>query len=231
MPASATCTAKLANSSVCTKDIQCQSNTCCGGRCVNKSNDKANCGSCGNACASDQSCNNGACACSGSTCGGSHLCGVWTFETCSVDPASWTLDTSSSQNAAYGLAAVPTKPKSGSCALKFNMQSSGATAILNLHLCNGASGKSTVVKGVQIWMHLDGTPLAGVASKGDISLYNKGAAVGYFSLLPYPLSTGAYQLIEGTFSSSGAATDITIGFLAPGYSWDGIVYIDDVKIF
>ena len=136
-----------------------------------------------------------------------------------------------SSNAAYGLAVVTKNPKSVSCALKFDMTSDqgGAKAVLTLHLCNG-NGKSTAVKGLQIWIYLDGTPLSGVVSKGSVSLFNNGVGGGYFELLPYPLSTGAYQLISGTFSEAGNATDIEIDFLAPGYAWDGTVYIDDLKI-
>jgi hypothetical protein len=216
-------------SSACTKDIQCQSNTCCGGHCVNKSNDKANCGGCGNACASNQGCSNGMCACNASSCGGSDLCGVWSFESCTLDAATWALDTSDSNNAAYGLAVVANHPKTGTCALKFNMTSSGAYAFLRLHLCNG-NGKTTPVKGLQMWMYLVGTTLSGVVSKGGIVLENNGTEVGGANWLDYPFTTGVWQQINVTFSGSGAATDIDINFLAPGYAWDGTVYIDDVKI-
>jgi len=70
-----------------------------------------------------------------------------------------------------------------------------------------------------------------VASKGAVYLMNGDTGVGSFSLLPYPLSTGQYQLINGTFDASGPATDIQINILAPGYAWDGTYYIDDLSIF
>jgi len=106
----------------------------------------------------------------------------------------------------------------------------GVWADLTLHLC-GATSNTTVVHGVQFWIGLEGTPLDGVASKGAVGLMNGDTAVGEFSLLPYPLSTGQYQLISGTFSDSGPATDILIDILAPGYAWDGTIYIDDLTIF
>jgi len=135
-----------------------------------------------------------------------------------------------SQNGAYAMAVSASKPKSGTCSLQFNMTSSGNYAFLKLHLCN-SNGKTTVVKGVQLWMRLEGTPLAGVVSKGGIVLENNGAEVGGASWLAFPFSTGAYQLVSVTFDTSGPATDIAFNFLAPGYTWDGTVYIDDVKIF
>jgi hypothetical protein len=113
------------------------------------------------------------------------------------------------------------------------MSADGETAVwgdLTLHLCGGTSN-TTVVHGVQFWIDLEGAPLDGVASKGSVALFNNGTGVGDFSLLPYPLSTGQYQLIRGTFTDSGPATDITIGILAPGYSWNGTFYIDDLSIF
>jgi hypothetical protein len=122
------------------------------------------------------------------------------------------------------------KPKSGTCALQFNMTSSGNYAFLRLHLCN-SNGKTTIVKGIQMWMYLSGTPLSGVVSKGGAYTENNGVAGGSTNFLAFPFTTGVYQLVSLTFSASGPATDVVINFLAPGYTWDGTVYIDDVKIF
>jgi hypothetical protein len=197
---------------------------------VDESNDKANCGSCGKACDANQGCSSGLCACNASSCGGSDLCGAWTFESCILDAATWTLDTSDTDNAAYGLAVGATHAKSGTCALKFNMSSNGARAVLRLHLCNG-NGKTTPIKGIQMWMYLDGTALSGVVSKGGVYSKNGDVEVGGANFLAFPFSTGVYQLVSLTFSAAGPATDIYVNFLAPGYAWDGTVYIDDVKIF
>jgi len=128
------------------------------------------------------------------------------------------------------MAVSGSNPKSGTCALKFNMTSSGNYAFLKLHLCNG-NGKTTVVKGIQMYMKLVGTPLNGVVSKGGVYSANNGVEVGGADLIPFPFTTDIYQLVSLTFSSAGPATDIVINFLAPGYNWDGTVYIDDVKIF
>ena len=226
------CASKLASgaSSTCTKDIQCQSGTCCGGHCATTSNDKSNCGVCGKTCASNQVCSAGSCVCGSGTCGGSDLCGTWTFDTCTLDRASWFLDENRDQNAASGFAVISKRARSGSCSLKWDMSSAGAWANINLHMC-GSTSNTTSVKGVQIWMYLEGTALSGVISKGSVSLMNGTTTVGSFYLSDCPLNTGQYQLINGTFSTSGPATDINIDFLAPGYMWDGTVYIDDVTIF
>lgn len=189
----------------------------------------------GSACKTDVECASRHCingVCCESVCGGSDLCGVWNFDTCILDSSSWTLDTTVNGNAAMGLAVVSTKPRSGTCCLKFGMWSGGGGAVadLTLHLC-GSSANTTVVHGVQIWMDLEGTTLSGSAPKGSVSLFNGSTFLGDFQLVDYPLSTGTYQLISGNFSNSGAATDISIHFIAPGYAWDGTIYVDDVKIY
>jgi hypothetical protein len=35
--------------------------------------------------------------------------------------------------------------------------------------------------------------------------------------------------ISGNFNNSGAATDILLHWISPGYAWDGTIYIDDVQ--
>ena len=74
-PASMTCMA-------CTEDCASMGMTCCAGSCVDMSSDPASCGTCGNACASDELCCGGTCtpndasncgAC-GTACGADQLC-------------------------------------------------------------------------------------------------------------------------------------------------------------
>ncbi len=53
-------------SSSCTQDSQCKGGRrCCAGSCVNLKGDQNNCGECGNACPSEQTCENGVCKTSG----------------------------------------------------------------------------------------------------------------------------------------------------------------------
>ena len=147
-----------------------------------------------------------------------------------MDGATWTLDTTQELSGAYALAVSASNPKSGTCALKFNMTASGNYAYLRLHLCNG-NGKTTVVKGMQMYMKLVGTTLTSVVSKGGVYSANDGVEVGGANFQAFPFTTDVYQLVSLTFAKEGPATDIFINFLAPGYNWDGTVYIDDVKIF
>ena len=48
--------------------------TCCANGCKNLKTDQYNCGTCGNRCTGNQTCNNGVCSCGGVTCQGTQIC-------------------------------------------------------------------------------------------------------------------------------------------------------------
>ena len=122
--------------------------------------------------------------------------------------------------------------------MKYQMYSVvGAVGSLTLHIC-GASSGAPIVHGVNFWVAFVGTPFQNGISKGFVSSLNNGAGVGSFSTAGISLSTTDYiktnngfQLITAGLSSSGPATDINWWFVAPGYSWDGVVYIDNFQIY
>jgi hypothetical protein len=154
-------------------------------------------------------------------CGGSDLCGVWNFDSCSLDGSSWQIDPTSGAS----IIVSTEKARSGACSLKIpNTYSTGPIFFQPCAL----QTRQTTVSSIRFYMALgSGTG----STAGFIFTYSggpTGTLVGNFSVASINLST-TYQLISGTFSTAGAADTIVIS-VGANVTTPTNIFIDDVQI-
>ena len=246
-----------ADGSTCRADDECQSTNCslnpvtgagrccqsadanCGS-CVDLKRDINNCGSCGNKCALNRTCEDGACTCPGYTfaasCGG---CGSWTFETNSDE--GWSKNTDPAlasgangvQNTGHTSTAANVHDGTGALAVPINVDYiSTSVASVAVPFCQPGVTANLGGFTVSFWVKFAGNA-AFDESSDDVFLFvgawSSSSSIGGPALFKKQMPINTWISVTRTYPVSIAADHISIE-LHPGGQWQGTMFIDSVLV-
>jgi len=206
---------------------------------VDERSDTSNCGSCGNKCGPNRTCQTSTCKCSGYTfpslCGG---CGSWTFESAGTE--GWAKDVDPNfpvfgggTNGVTNVVFTQSQFHDGSdsLAVPITVDASNTTiASVAVPLCVSSASINTAGYTMSAWVMLVGpavNSLGGMFFDAWSAFGSENQPVAFGD--PLTANLGKWIMYTATFSSTLQADHISIR-LNPNTSWGGTMYIDTVTL-